>query len=264
MRQRGLLVACTVGVGLSLVTLGCRRSPPGPGVVAPDAAPGVADPAPTLDAEAPRSAPVDRARLEALRHAVAFANVETTRRLLEAGTDPNALLGDGSSVAKWLAAGQHIDDDDALAVATLLAEHGCTFQAGLRASGLLSNLAYRHLPKTLRFVASRIGAQGCSGGLKAMARQGGDFESAQVLLECGADPLWGTTALESALLDAASEGRTHLVVQMLGFTLAVAVFNDATVVRMVVGPALLQLAGDWNWWPLGLYGAPASEKELIP
>ena len=45
-----------------------------------------------------------------------------------------------------------------------------------------------------------------------------------------------------------------LVVQMLGFTLAVAVLIDATVVRMIVGPALLQLAGDWNWWPLGLYG----------
>jgi len=56
-----------------------------------------------------------------------------------------------------------------------------------------------------------------------------------------------------------------LVVQMLGFTLAVAVFIDATVVRMVVGPALLKLAGDWNWWPLGLYGAPAtSEKKLVP
>jgi RND superfamily putative drug exporter len=55
-----------------------------------------------------------------------------------------------------------------------------------------------------------------------------------------------------------------LVVQMLGFTLAVAVFIDATVVRMVIGPALLQLAGDWNWWPFGLYGAPAaSERELI-
>jgi putative drug exporter of the RND superfamily len=53
-----------------------------------------------------------------------------------------------------------------------------------------------------------------------------------------------------------------LVVQMLGFTLAVAVFIDATVVRMVVGPALLQLAGDWNWWPFGLYGVPAkSEKD---
>ena len=56
-----------------------------------------------------------------------------------------------------------------------------------------------------------------------------------------------------------------LVVQMLGFTLAVAVLIDATVVRMVVGPALLKLAGDWNWWPFGLYGARAtSEKKLIP
>jgi RND superfamily putative drug exporter len=59
---------------------------------------------------------------------------------------------------------------------------------------------------------------------------------------------------------------SFLVVQMLGFTLAVAVFIDATAVRMVVGPALLQLAGDWNWWPFGLYGAvPATpEKELVP
>jgi RND superfamily putative drug exporter len=57
-----------------------------------------------------------------------------------------------------------------------------------------------------------------------------------------------------------------LVIQMLGFTLAVAVFIDATVVRMVVGPALLQLAGDWNWWPYGLYGAaPATpEDEHVP
>jgi len=58
---------------------------------------------------------------------------------------------------------------------------------------------------------------------------------------------------------------SFLVVQMLGFTLAAAVFIDATVVRMVVGPALLQLAGDWNWWPFGLYGAPAmSEKKDMP
>jgi RND superfamily putative drug exporter len=58
---------------------------------------------------------------------------------------------------------------------------------------------------------------------------------------------------------------SFLVVQMLGFTLAGAVLIDATVVRMVVGPALLQLAGDWNWWPWGLHGAAATpEKELAP
>jgi RND superfamily putative drug exporter len=43
-----------------------------------------------------------------------------------------------------------------------------------------------------------------------------------------------------------------LVVKMIGFTLAIAVLIDATLVRMVIGPALLYLAGDWNWWPWGL------------
>lgn len=40
-----------------------------------------------------------------------------------------------------------------------------------------------------------------------------------------------------------------LITKMLGFALAVAVLLDATIVRMVIGPALLQLAGRWNWWP---------------
>jgi putative drug exporter of the RND superfamily len=45
-----------------------------------------------------------------------------------------------------------------------------------------------------------------------------------------------------------------LVIKMLGFTLAVAVLIDATLVRIVIGPALLRVAGDWNWWPGGLAG----------
>jgi RND superfamily putative drug exporter len=45
---------------------------------------------------------------------------------------------------------------------------------------------------------------------------------------------------------------SFLVVKMIGFTLAVAVLIDATLVRIVIGPALLRLAGDWNWWPGGL------------
>jgi RND superfamily putative drug exporter len=40
-----------------------------------------------------------------------------------------------------------------------------------------------------------------------------------------------------------------LPIQMLGFTLTTAVLLDATIVRMVIGPALLRLAGKWNWWP---------------
>jgi putative drug exporter of the RND superfamily len=48
---------------------------------------------------------------------------------------------------------------------------------------------------------------------------------------------------------------SFLVIKMLGFTLAVAVLIDATLVRIVIGPALLRVAGDWNWWPGGLTAA---------
>jgi putative drug exporter of the RND superfamily len=40
-----------------------------------------------------------------------------------------------------------------------------------------------------------------------------------------------------------------LLMKMLGFSLAVAVLLDATVMRLAVSPALLALAGRWNWWP---------------
>ena len=53
-----------------------------------------------------------------------------------------------------------------------------------------------------------------------------------------------------------------LVVKMIGFTLAAAVFIDATLVRMVIGPALLRVAGDWNWWPGGLAGSTRKRAHL--
>jgi RND superfamily putative drug exporter len=53
-----------------------------------------------------------------------------------------------------------------------------------------------------------------------------------------------------------------LVVKMIGFTLAVAVLIDATLVRIVIGPALLRIAGDWNWWPGGL--AKVHSKDNLP
>ena len=40
-----------------------------------------------------------------------------------------------------------------------------------------------------------------------------------------------------------------LLIKMLGVALAVAVFTDATLVRGAIAPALLTLAGRWNWWP---------------
>jgi putative drug exporter of the RND superfamily len=52
-----------------------------------------------------------------------------------------------------------------------------------------------------------------------------------------------------------------LVMQFLGFGLAVAVFLDATVIRMVLVPAFMQLMGRWNWWPGGRRPRPAFERD---
>jgi RND superfamily putative drug exporter len=40
-----------------------------------------------------------------------------------------------------------------------------------------------------------------------------------------------------------------LPLAMVGFALAVAVALDATFVRLALAPALLRIAGRWNWWP---------------
>jgi RND superfamily putative drug exporter len=40
-----------------------------------------------------------------------------------------------------------------------------------------------------------------------------------------------------------------VLIKLLGFALGVAVLVDATLIRLALGPALVQLAGRWNWWP---------------
>jgi RND superfamily putative drug exporter len=59
-----------------------------------------------------------------------------------------------------------------------------------------------------------------------------------------------------------------LAVQLFGFGLAAAVALDATLVRMVLVPAFMHIAGRWNWWPGiresgdgGPAGAPSSAPE---
>lgn len=41
-----------------------------------------------------------------------------------------------------------------------------------------------------------------------------------------------------------------VIVQMIGLGLAVAILVDAIVIRTLLGPALMTIAGNWNWWPL--------------
>jgi RND superfamily putative drug exporter len=41
---------------------------------------------------------------------------------------------------------------------------------------------------------------------------------------------------------------SEVALKLMGLGLAVAVLIDATVVRMVLVPATMELLGDWNWW----------------
>jgi len=53
-----------------------------------------------------------------------------------------------------------------------------------------------------------------------------------------------------------------LMIRMLGLALAVTVLVDATLVRVAIGPALLALAGRWNWWPGERRGVAAPSPAL--
>jgi putative drug exporter of the RND superfamily len=37
-------------------------------------------------------------------------------------------------------------------------------------------------------------------------------------------------------------------VKQIGIGIALAIFIDATIIRMLLVPALMKLLGDWNWW----------------
>jgi RND superfamily putative drug exporter len=42
-----------------------------------------------------------------------------------------------------------------------------------------------------------------------------------------------------------------ILTKAVGLGLAVAVFVDATIIRMLLVPATMRILGDWNWWPGG-------------
>jgi RND superfamily putative drug exporter len=80
----------------------------------------------------------------------------------------------------------------------------------------------------------RTGAGVSEAIVESLARTGGLITSAAAIMVA----VFASFALGSLLPN-----------QMLGFALAVAVALDASIVRAALGPALLRLAGRWNWWP---------------
>lgn len=84
----------------------------------------------------------------------------------------------------------------------------------------------------------------------AEARRAGMSESAALAegLARTGGVITSAAAIMIAVFGAFTLGE-FLLIKMLGLALAVAVLVDATVIRLAIGPALLRLAGEWNWWP---------------
>lgn len=53
-------------------------------------------------------------------------------------------------------------------------------------------------------------------------------------------------------------------IKQLGVGIAIAIFIDATIVRMVLVPALMKLFGDWNWWFFGLKNKGLTKHKKKP
>ena len=67
-----------------------------------------------------------------------------------------------------------------------------------------------------------------------------------------------SAALVLVLVAASFSTGDIIVVKALGLGTAIAIFLDATVVRILLVPALMRILGDWNWW------CPAFLKRLVP
>lgn len=62
-------------------------------------------------------------------------------------------------------------------------------------------------------------------------------------------PMITSAALIMAAVFGAFAFARVVVVQMLGLGLSVSVLVDATIIRILLVPAFMKIAGKWNWWP---------------
>lgn len=55
-----------------------------------------------------------------------------------------------------------------------------------------------------------------------------------------------------------------VITKAVGLGLAVAVFVDATIIRVLLVPATMRVLGDWNWWPGGRKSTFGGKKKVYP
>jgi len=80
-------------------------------------------------------------------------------------------------------------------------------------------------------------------------RKGATLDNAIVDGVASSAPLITRAATIMVAVFVAFAAGDFIAVRMVGFALAIAVLLDATAIRLVVAPALMRVAGRWNWWP---------------
>ena len=101
------------------------------------------------------------------------------------------------------------------------------------------------------FLIARVAESRARGASEGMALVTGVARSGRVIT---------SAAAIMVVVFAAFALGDFVLVKILGVALAAAVVLDATLVRLAVGPALLAIAGRWNWWP----GGGMTQPEPVP
>jgi RND superfamily putative drug exporter len=83
---------------------------------------------------------------------------------------------------------------------------------------------------------------------EAVARSGNDTTATVAGLSATAGVITNAAAIMVVVFGAFAFSRI-MMARLLGFGLAAAILIDATVVRLVIVPAFMRIAGKWNWWP---------------
>jgi len=90
------------------------------------------------------------------------------------------------------------------------------------------------------FLLSRIREEWRAGRSNAQAVAAGMERTGQII----------TSAALILVVVAATLAQSHLAInKSLGVTIAIAVLLDATLIRLILVPAMMRLLGDLNWWP---------------
>ncbi len=83
---------------------------------------------------------------------------------------------------------------------------------------------------------------------EAFKRTGDDARATVDGLSATAGVITNAAAIMVVVFGAFAFSRITMA-RLLGFGLAVTILIDATVVRLVIVPAFMRIAGRWNWWP---------------